>query len=648
MRRLVLTLSTILVACTGPVDLDRFLSDCGNAIVDGPEQCDDGNRINSDGCNAACRLELGYVCTSSAGTGRSLCDPECGDGLRISGEACDDADLEGGDGCSAQCTVESGWSCDRGEPSFCAGICGDGRVIGLEVCDDGNDVNDDGCSRGCAVEMGFTCNQSEPSRCTFVCGDGRLVLGEVCDDGNMIDGDGCTSMTCTVEPGWSCLPGEMGGPSRCFECGDGNIGGTEVCDDSNRSAGDGCSPMCTVEEGWNCSGNPSVCAAICGDGLALGMEGCDDANLEPLDGCNDVCAVEEGWLCQTTTGTTSVCSPHWDQRVIPVAVPDFHSGVFTGQELIVFGGGEVGVTAVSTGQRYDPALDTWQLLPSANAPSGRLFHTAVWTGADMIVFGGADVSDELGNGGRFVLADNRWLPIVQPGINTGRSQHTAVWTGVEMIVHGGRGTGGFRDDGFRYNPSRDSWTTTSPSGMQRTLHSAVWMESEMFVFGGVTAVGGEAQAIDAPVAYNPNTDQWRSLAPAPLASRFSAQAVWTGTEVVVFGGQDTNDTPFGDGARYNPTTNVWTLLPSSGAPTPGFDHRMAFGGGEVLVIGGNRETAYGARWRSADNMWRPITNVLAPNDDAPTPSVAWVGSGLLVVGRVQAGLYRVPPDTSEP
>lgn len=45
-------------------------------------------------------------------------------------------------------------------------------------------------------------------------------------------------------------------------CGDGAITGTEACDDGNTDAGDGCSDVCAIEDGWECSGEPSMCTEI--------------------------------------------------------------------------------------------------------------------------------------------------------------------------------------------------------------------------------------------------------------------------------------------------------------------------------------------------------------------------------------------------
>jgi formylglycine-generating enzyme len=43
-------------------------------------------------------------------------------------------------------------------------------------------------------------------------------------------------------------------------CGNGAIETGEACDDGNLTPSDGCSDSCTVESGWTCSGNPSVCS----------------------------------------------------------------------------------------------------------------------------------------------------------------------------------------------------------------------------------------------------------------------------------------------------------------------------------------------------------------------------------------------------
>ena len=74
----------------------------------------------------------------------------------------------------------------------------------------------------------------------------------------------------------------------------------------------------------------------------------------------------------------------------------------------------------------------------------------------------------------------------------GRQFHTAVWTGSEMIVWGGQsfynGSNHYLNTGGRYDPDTDAWTATSATNVPhgRSFHSAVWTGSEMIVWGGYT------------------------------------------------------------------------------------------------------------------------------------------------------------------
>ena len=45
-------------------------------------------------------------------------------------------------------------------------------------------------------------------------------------------------------------------------CGNGIISRSEQCDDGNTRDEDGCSRVCTVEDGYRCTGQPSVCVRI--------------------------------------------------------------------------------------------------------------------------------------------------------------------------------------------------------------------------------------------------------------------------------------------------------------------------------------------------------------------------------------------------
>lgn len=122
---------------------------CGDGLVLGAEECDDGNATNGDGCTTGCMLEPGYKCQAP---GQPCVKTTCGDGIKEGAEQCDDGNLRPYDGCSPVCQKEA--SCPTGE---CLAVCGDGLKFPSEACDDGNVKDGDGCSATCTVEPGATC-----------------------------------------------------------------------------------------------------------------------------------------------------------------------------------------------------------------------------------------------------------------------------------------------------------------------------------------------------------------------------------------------------------------------------------------------------------------------------------------------------------
>ena len=167
-----------------------------------------------------------------------------------------------------------------------------------QVCRLLNDV--DGLARDCDS---FDDGNPNNGSCGAECGDGLVHADEACDDGGTTDGDGCSS-TCTVEGGWTCT----GEPSVCTQnCGNGTLDAGEACDDGGTANGDGCSNTCEIESGYECSGEPSVCVKKCGNGTIQPANGevCDDHNGTSGDGCSSTCQVEPGYNC---SGQPSVCT----------------------------------------------------------------------------------------------------------------------------------------------------------------------------------------------------------------------------------------------------------------------------------------------------------------------------------------------------
>ena len=298
--------------------------------------------------------------------------------------------------------------------------------------------------------------------------------------------------------------------------------------------------------------------------------------------------------------------------------------VWTGSHLIAWGSGP----DRREGGIYDPVLDAWAPISPIGAPQGRLGHTAVWTGSEAIFWGGVDgtgMNAALGSGGRYNPLTDTWMPMAQAP--DGSWNHTAVWTGSEMIVWGGTiepslPCGGMRW-GARYNPATDEWNTLPVAGSPfpgRMNHSAVWTDSEMIVWGGTYAsCTEEPYSPQGGSRYHPVSDSWTSMTlvgEPPPGNRHAM--VWNGQVVIKWGGS----TP-GHGAEYDPASDSWTDLPPGGPPgrvdgvwLPPY----------VAFYGGGFVQGYsGGLYDPQQSTWTPMSSA-----GAPQTSTAVGGDGLLI------------------
>jgi len=110
-----------------------------------------------------------------------------------------------------------------------------------------------------------------------------------------------------------------------------------------------------------------------------------------------------------------------------------HTAVWTGTEMIVWGGWDGFNISVDTGGRYNPNTDSWTATSTSNAPTERHNHTAVWAGSEMIVWGGYNTT-HFNTGARYNPVTNSWVATSTSNVPDARDWHTAVWAGSEMIV----------------------------------------------------------------------------------------------------------------------------------------------------------------------------------------------------------------------
>jgi N-acetylneuraminic acid mutarotase len=178
----------------------------------------------------------------------------------------------------------------------------------------------------------------------------------------------------------------------------------------------------------------------------------------------------------------------------------------------------------------------------------------------------------------------------------------------------------------------DTWTPTTLTGVPdpRELHRAVWTGSEMIVWGGF-----DGSVLNTGARYNPATDSWTAtnIANAP-AARSSHTAVWTGSEMIVWGGSDENFQPLNTGARYNPGMNTWTAISTTNVPAPRVLHAAVWTGAEMIVWGGydgSNRLSTGGRYDPGANSWTATSTVNAPEGRENLTAV-WTGSEMIVWG----------------
>src|SRR5262249_55617137 len=117
---------------------------------------------STDGCSSTCQVEIGWQCPTP---GAACTKTTCGDSLVQGAEQCDDGNVKNTDGCNSTCQLEAGFYCPTPGAACLPTVCGDGKMQGLEACDDGNTANDDGCSSTCTVEGLYVCTGTTPSVC---------------------------------------------------------------------------------------------------------------------------------------------------------------------------------------------------------------------------------------------------------------------------------------------------------------------------------------------------------------------------------------------------------------------------------------------------------------------------------------------------
>jgi hypothetical protein len=343
---------------------------------------------------------------------------------------------------------------------------------------------------------------------------------------------------------------------------------------------------------------------------------------------------------------------HW--KPIPPAVIAWaepgsrYQAFWTGTDLLVWGG------SVASSARFNPASDSWSPVSSENAPDPRRGANVLWTGKELLVWGGRATEDYWDDGARYDPKTDRWAPMSRVGAPTpGPSSHAlwigqemivwtstdrtvsvtpavsstritiqgrydpqtdvwttseasyevddfsyvnaALWSGTEVILWA-RGERTVR--GMRWNPSSDSWTATSDVGALATPPvlagwNAVLAGDQVLLW--TRGRGQNNVSVPAGAVYSFSLDAWSPMNVDGLRGqrRENESVVWTGREMLVWGGADTwfpcghghclQQQSYSDGMAYIPGADAWRMIPAGSARQA---HAAVWTGSQMMVFGG--------------------------------------------------------------
>jgi hypothetical protein len=152
-------------------------------------------------------------------------------------------------------------------------------------------------------------------------------------------------------------------------------------------------------------------------------------------------------------------------------------------------------------------------------------------------------------------------------------------------------------------------------------HSVIWTGEEVIVWGG-EAGSDQISTFADGAAFDPAADTWRVIAASPLSPRTSHVAAWTGDEMLVVGGFAKRDA-----AAYDPTTDTWRSIQDLPVPLESPNRYESAGSvwtGQELIIWdiSSGEIAAYAPDRDA---WRRLPSI---DLDCDTGVLRWTGEVL--------------------
>jgi hypothetical protein len=256
-----------------------------------------------------------------------------------------------------------------------------------------------------------------------------------------------------------------------------------------------------------------------------------------------------------------------------------------GTGYLLTGGSDAPPFYYSDMAKYNPASDSWTLLP--DFPGGaRSFSYGVAANGFGYVGFGATNNTFFADWYRFDPVSETWTTLASCPC-TPRTHPAMVATTNKIYVGLGGSAGGDLKDWWEYDIQNDSWTQRTDFPASRRHHPYY------FGIGDAVYVGlghHQADIFDDLYRYDANTDTWTQMASLPAEGRVAGtQFSYNGKGYILSGeGEDHNNLDTGEFWQYDPEFDSWLELP----PHPGIA-RWAPGsfviGDSVFLIAGQTE-----------------------------------------------------------
>jgi hypothetical protein len=257
----------------------------------------------------------------------------------------------------------------------------------------------------------------------------------------------------------------------------------------------------------------------------------------------------------------------------------------------------------------------------------------------------------------------QWVATSTANAPTPSDRLLTIWTGKLLVIFSAT-------DGSVFDPCANSWRRASIDGMPPQLPEyntslpyapVVAGDRIVVLFPATTGNLAASASTVAAAVYDLVANRWTTLplggtAPAP---RDGAAVVWTGTEIIVWGGSVESamgtTVLLGDGARLDPQSGRWTPMAGALAPAPRMWAGAQWTGSRFVVLGGNTQEASpntcdpngpcdpaapGGTYDPVTDSWAAHPNAGAPVL-GPYPIVIWNGTSMVVWQNALPGGYGI-------